>query len=69
VALLPALVFSGGSVGIEGVKVAKKIGQAYKLPVVKLRVPKQKMSYNKKLMSIMRTRLKYPMGVKPRVGG
>ena len=36
----------------------KKPGNAYALLKPKLRVPKAKMTYNKRLMSKMRTRLK-----------
>lgn len=37
---------------------SKKIGQAYKNITPKKRVPKLKMTYNKRLMSKMRVRLK-----------
>jgi len=37
---------------------SKKPGNAYALPKPKQRVPKAKMTYNKRLLSKMRTRLK-----------
>lgn len=37
---------------------SKKPGNAYALPKPKQRVPKAKMTYNKRLVSKMRTRLK-----------
>lgn len=36
----------------------KNTGNAYALPKPKKRVPKQKMTYNKRLLSKMKTRLK-----------
>lgn len=37
-----------------------KTGNAFKMPTPKLRVPKIKASYNKRLLSKMKTRLKSP---------
>ena len=38
----------------------RKNGNAFAMPQPKLRVPKQKMSYNKRLLSKMKTRLSSP---------
>lgn len=38
----------------------KKTGNAYAMPKPKKRVPKAKMTFNKRLLSKMRTRLKKP---------
>lgn len=37
-----------------------KLGNAFSLPKPKKRVPKAKMTYNKRLLSKMKTRLKKP---------